>query len=180
MATKEITAKLDEKRVIAYFKKQARVFVQNTEHDYYIGDGFVSVKIPNYIDIAPFHLLDNTTHNSFTTGGKDATVSTWPDMASAWAQWAKLDLECEPKLTHELLEIANSSKGKPGSFYRKFLANDASVYYSKTILDMFSPDLAELEDFFFERLTGYNRGLMRISAKYGHVAYVMPCEPKNY
>lgn len=173
MAVQQITGSLDDEAVVNHFKKQSPVHISRTEHDYLLTDKICVVRVPNYTSLAPF-ALDPTWQRATFISSKEVPTEAGPDLEAKWKAWEALEVEGQLALTHELLEVPGSVKGKPGIFYRKFALGPETYLYDKRVLDMLSPDLDELEGFLFEQMKN-ERGLMRVSAKYGHVAFVMPC-----
>lgn len=174
-AAVRVTSRLNNKRVTAYFKRGGLdVHVERTENGLFIANGFCSVRVEQHPDI-PYTLFDEAWKRAtFSCGKAPAVESNYPNQQAFWDRHQ--GAEYHPlTLTHDLHEVPGDKKG--GTLWRKFTFEDTQLvqrtsYFNKQILDMFSPDLDELEGFLFEQI-GHN-GPMRVSAVNGHVAIVMP------
>lgn len=173
-----VSSRLNYKRIATYFKKCGlTVYVERVENgEFLISDKLVMVKVLPDHEIAlwtDFH--DECKRVQFAAGKAPAMASSGPDMQQFWNE--RMAAEYHPlTLTRELREVPGGDKGKPGALWRKFTFEDKQLvqrnsWFNKQILDMFSPDLDELEGFQFEQV---GTGPMRIAAVYGYVAIVMP------
>ena len=168
-----LTAQLNNKFIANYFKKTTtRVHAQRTEHYQLLTDSVVCVRVSHYTNVAPSD-FPQIWKMAIWPSPKEAPVEAGPDLEAKWKFWDALEVEHVLMLTHQLLEVPSSTKGKPGLLFRKFLAGDTPVYLDKRVMDMLSPDLDELKDFRFEQLNG-DRGVVRVTVRY-NVVYVMPC-----
>jgi hypothetical protein len=179
--TKRDLAVLSEKRVLAYFKKPVgtSVSVVRTESDYLLTDKNLLVRVPASTNLGTL-AFDEGWQQATWPSLKEPAVEAGPDLESKWKEWEAAPALFEPELTHQFLEIPVAGHHHPGLLYRKFVAvGRGPWYYDKRFLDLFSPDVMDLEDFLFEHLDRVTPdGLMRVSARYGPVAYLMPMRLK--
>lgn len=169
-----LRGRLNYKRVATYFKHSGLTMdVERTsDGEYLLTDRLVMVKaLPDHEIALYTGFPDEWVHARFESGKGPAIQSDGPGTAEWWmntmaSEWHPLTL------TRELRETPGSTKGKPGTFWRKFVREDCATYFNKAMLDLISPDLDELEDFLFEQAT--SGGPMRVSGVYGPIALVMP------
>jgi hypothetical protein len=171
-----VNSQLNYKRIAAYFKRcGVEVHAERRENgDFFLANGFCMVWVPQHPDL-PYTFFDETWKRAtFSDGKGPATENYRPDQGQYWTRHESA--EYHPlTLTHQLHEVPGDKKG--GELWRKFTFEDTQLvgresYFNKQIMDMFSPDLDELQRFYFEQIG--HHGPMRVSASCGHVAIVMP------
>lgn len=170
--------KLTYKRVAKYFKHDGlEIYVERlATGELLLSDKLVMVRVVcASADLAPYTDFNSDCKQVRFEGGKapamDAQV---PSMHKFWD--GVMDNEWHPlTLTRDLRETPGDPKG--GVLWRKFTFKDTQQverhsWFNKRAMDLFSPDLDELEKFQFEQVG--HTGPMRVLATYGPCALVMP------
>lgn len=174
-----LRGRLNYKRVASYFKKSGlTVHVERlSDGEYLLSDKLVMVKCLPGSDISLYTGFSAEWAGAYFECGKGPAVR--PDETYIARFWDnRMVEEWHPlTLTRELREVPDSVTGKPGGLWRKFTFQDTQLverasYFNKSMIDMISPDLFELEDFQFEQI-GHS-GPMRVAGVYGPIALVMP------
>ncbi len=187
MTNVNVASKLVYKWVASYFMKQDETRVTRLDADFLIANGNCMVKGPNHPDLFAFEVFPQEWQRA-TYKGKAAPEAGGPDAAALWTRFEGLPVVQPLTLTDELIEWPGS-RNKPGTFYRRFRYDDTrfilgdaryfgTVFLDKKFCDMLNPDLDGLQGFLFELLDGYG-GVVRVSAVYGHIAYIMPADMKK-
>lgn len=179
MTATVLRGRLNYKRVAQYFRRSGlTVYVERLpDGEYLLSDKLVMVKCLPSQEISLYTGFPDEWAGARFDCGKGPAIQ--PDETYIARFWDnRMAEEWHPlTLTRELREVPDSTSGKPGGLWRKFTFEDAQLvervsYFNKSMLDMFSPDLDELEEYQFEQV-GHN-GPMRVAGVYGYIALVMP------
>lgn len=179
MTATTLRGRLNYKRVAQYFKRSGlTIYVERLpDGEYLLSDKLAMVKCLPGSEMSLYTgFPDEWVGARFDCGKGPAVQPTETHIARFWEN--RMAEEWHPlTLTRELREVPDSVKCKPGVLWRKFTFQDTQLverasYFNKSMIDMISPDLFELEDFQFEQI-GHS-GPMRIAGVYGPIALVMP------
>lgn len=181
-ATTHITSGLSIKRVAAYFKqshKENAILVERrADGSFFLSDRVTVIAVSFYhiSDLFPFTFFDaNWQRATFPTKVMVADEG-GPDITALWEREIAGEKEALT-LTHYLWELPGA-RNKPGTLHRKFATYDEQeeeqreIFVKKSICDLLSPDLDELEGFLFEQAGTAQP--VRVAAKYGYVGILMP------
>lgn len=174
-ATTRITGELSIKRVGAYFKqshKEHPIRVERRDDgSFFLADGLVAVAVPQHPDLFPFTHIDATWERATFYPKEMHASEGGPDIVSLWDTLTQDTTLATLTLTHYLWEIPGA-RNKSGALFRKFTQGERDLYIKRTLCDLLSPDLDELEGFCFEQ-AGKDKPV-RVAARNGFVAILMP------
>ncbi len=178
-----LTGELSTKRVGAFMKashKENTIRVQRDGDGFFIADGFAAVRVPAHPDLYPFTVFDPAWERVSFREKELTPIEGGPDIRALWDHW--LDQECvQLTLTHFLYEVPGAA-GRTGTFARQFVSYDLQqekyrTYINKKLCDLLEPGVDELKGFLFET-KGFEQP-MRVAARNGYVAVLMPMFMKN-
>jgi len=175
----QISGATDNKRLGAYLKKQHKtedIYVERGQ-EFYISDRFILVRTLPVAEVKDF-FPEKYTMACYTHGVAIPTP-TKSSMKNGWDGFQKLRVLAILQATRYLYEEPTAKR--TSEFYRKLVTKDATereILVNRAMLDIFSTDPDGLDDFLLELLDNGRGGMVRISARYGHVAFAMPFNRK--
>ncbi len=175
MAIQQVSGVVDSKRLGLYFKKAHKtedMYVEKSD-ELYISDRRILVRTFPVADMRDFtpSTLDQACYRANIPVAEQSFVS----MKKGWNDFETYPVLAELKATRYLYECPQSKR--VSDYYRKLVTKDTTereIFINRAMLDIFSTDPDGLDDFLLELLENGNHGMIRISARYGHVAFAMP------
>lgn len=179
MTVRNISGAVNTKRLGAYFKKAHKtedIFVEKSE-EVYLSDRLILVRTFPVAEISLF--IPQEYEKACYSHGNDYPEPSTSSMKNGWDMFQQYPILVELEATRYLYECY--AVKRTATYYRKLVTKDEAkreILVNRAMLDIFSLDGDNLDEFLLELLDNGRGGMVRISARYGHVAFAMPFLPR--
>lgn len=138
----------------AFLKREGNtVHVERFEQGFLLSTSYhvFSLDAPVFAEmVMPYTQFSPEWSGATFENGKEPATEGGPRAARIWKEWSQASNLCRLSLTRDLREVPHA-RNKPGTLWRKFLHGNETIWIAKSLCDVFSPDLDELENFTWQQ-----------------------------